>query len=493
MLSIFRSGPVLAGLLIIFPVACGAADGSVEGQDGSEAAVSAADLSRRPDDRRPDDQFQIQLWGRPLTIGGEYEFEPTWRKDFDFDNSGDDLLRLDQQIELELLYGFSPDLALFLEGKAFYRKDLHEENGPEKDEDSFERGEMWLYARQLYGSNWGVQAGRQNFIDGREWWWDEDLDAVRLHYDRKRLHAEIAIAEELARVSTLEDDLDPEKEDVFRILGSASWRWAKRHSVEFFFLDQDDSSGTPALGAVVSDTSEDEVDSDLTWYGLRAQGRIKAKKPLAGRFHYWVDYGYVRGRETLIDFDPFGPGQIFVDDIDRRDVRGWATDLGVTWETKWALRPRITLGYAYGSGDDNPADGTDRAYHQTGMHDNNDKFRGVDSFRYYGELLRPELSNLHIVTLAIGFPLLENSSVELVFHNYRQVHASDSLRNARLDADPDGISRSIGTEYDIVLGIEEWKHLELELVLGVFRAGSAFGADDGEYASTAIFKLNYNF
>src|SRR5437867_9887187 len=27
-------------------------------------------------------------------------------------------------------------------------------------------------------------------------WWDEDLDAVRLHYDRRRLHAELSVAQE---------------------------------------------------------------------------------------------------------------------------------------------------------------------------------------------------------------------------------------------------------------------------------------------------------
>jgi hypothetical protein len=30
-------------------------------------------------------------------------------------------------------------------------------------------------------------------------------------------------------------------------------------------------------------------------------------------------------------------------------------------------------------------------------------------------------------------------------------------------------------------------------VAGVFRGGSAFGAEPGEYARIVIFKLNYNF
>jgi hypothetical protein len=50
-----------------------------------------------------------------------------------------------------------------------------------------------------------------------------------------------------------------------------------------------------------------------------------------------------------------------------------------------------------------------------------------------------------------------------------------------------------GQEWDVVIGIEEWEHLELELVGAVFRAGNAYGSRSGEQASALIFKLNYNF
>lgn len=56
---------------------------------------------------------------------------------------------------------------------------------------------------------------------------------------------------------------------------------------------------------------------------------------------------------------------------------------------------------------------------QTGLQDNNGEFFGVDCFRYYGELLRPELSKLQITTLALGFRMLTNSSIEFVYHTDR--------------------------------------------------------------------------
>lgn len=44
-----------------------------------------------------------------------------------------------------------------------------------------------------------------------------------------------------------------------------------------------------------------------------------------------------------------------------------------------------------------------------------------------------------------------------------------------------------------MLGLEEWKHWESELVGALFVAGDAYGPLSGETASNLIFKLTYNF
>ena len=50
------------------------------------------------------------------------------------------------------------------------------------------------------------------------------------------------------------------------------------------------------------------------------------------------------------------------------------------------------MGWAWGSGDQEPQSGNNGTFRQTGFQDNNDKWSGVTSFRYYGELVDPELS-----------------------------------------------------------------------------------------------------
>ena len=55
-------------------------------------------------------------------------------------------------------------------------------------------------------------------------------------------------------------------------------------------------------------------------------------------------------------------------------------------------------------------------------------------------------------------PILNNSSIEVVYHHYRQVEPQDHLRDARIGAEPEGEKRDIGQEWNFIVGVEEGKH-----------------------------------
>jgi hypothetical protein len=258
-----------------------------------------------------------------------------------------------------------------------------------------------------------VQIGRQNFRERRQWWWDADLDAVRLYFNRKNFYFETAFAQELGYASTEFDKYDPEEEGVRRVLGQASWRRQKDHRLDLFFLRHND----------------------------------------------------VSPRHRVNQFVP--------------------------WQTQLPWHPTFTLSYALGSGGN--AEGEDRSFRQTGLQENNNKFNGVDRFRYYGELLRPELSNLRLITAAAGLRFWHASSIEFLYHRYRQYQPADFLRGARLKADPEGVDPALGEEWNVVIGLEELQRLEIEIVGGMFRAGKAYGGLAGEVAYNAILKMDFNF
>ena len=108
-------------------------------------------------------------------------------------------------------------------------------------------------------------------------------------------------------------------------------------------------------------------------------------------------------------------------------------------------------------------------------------------------MLRPDLSNLQIWTAAVGARFWKLSSVELVYHLYRQAESAPFLRDARINADPTGRGRAIGQEWNLVFGLREWQRVELELTYGLFRAGFAYGPLAGKLAYTTLLEITISF
>src|SRR5262249_40724325 len=124
------------------------------------------------------------------------------------------------------------------------------------------------------------------------------------------------------------------------------------------------------------------------------------------------------------------------------------------------------------------------------------KFGGVTTFKYYGELIDPELSNLGIFTLGVGTLLSDWVSLDLVYHTYKQDVAQkelsfpptdSSLRRATLS----GLDADVGSEIDLIFGYRRFESWDLEIVGAYFDSGDAFTVgDDAEYLKV---QLRYRF
>jgi len=237
---------------------------------------------------------------------------------------------------------------------------------------------------------------------------------------------------------------------------------------------------------------DDPSDADLVWLGGRTSGRVPTGA--AGELDYLLDGAWVGGHETA--FNPETPqcheGRCNVARVGARTVNGAGLDLRTTWAARLPWRPALTLAYAFGTGDAGSGHGTDRAFRQTGLELDRDRFRGVARFQTYGALLDPELSNLHIVTGALGFRFLPASSLELIYHYYRQAQPATFLRNAGLDGHLTGNSRALGQELDAVLSLREWEHVDLQFVGALFYSGSAY-QHPHTLAEGLFLTFRYNF
>ncbi|MFQ5565379.1 MAG: alginate export family protein [Paracoccaceae bacterium] len=367
-----------------------------------------------------------------LSIGARLEVKTETEIDFDLDaQTNEDTLVTRPHLEVALAYEPSARFRAYTELELSRELIL-------KDPDTKD-AEIQLELKQAYVALRDIvdgvtlTLGRQYMGDEREWLLDEELDGAELILRSDGLALELSYGREgIVRRDLLMDEEETQP-DYFIARGFAA-------------VGEDSQASAFAL---YQDGHEGKSDEDLLFLGVQSFG------DLGNHVDFWADGAAV-----------FGEAQ-------GREVRGFGFDVGVTKTFKeLPMRPYLTAGAAFGSGDD--GSGNDTAFRQSGLHGNSDRFGGVTSLHYYGEVLDPELSNLAILTLGAGIRPTPRSSVDLVYHRYRQHRREDDLRDVSIDADPDGRSRHIGDEIDLIIGIKEIGNIDLELVGGAFMPGRAF-------------------
>ncbi|MEZ4218577.1 MAG: alginate export family protein [Myxococcota bacterium] len=483
-----RRGLVLAAL----SAALCAAGPNFARADAGEERLLREQLTEREDENRTREPFTRTPFGHLLTLTAQYVVGVEGTRPLREHDAPDGESRalLSSELETELFFSTGERFSFLAQVVGVWDRDLLASTRAGISDAFVERGELWLLSEGVAGLPLQLEIGRLDFEDDRLWWWDTDLDAARATVEVGSLEVALAAAREVAAERSGAGGIAPEHEGVLRLLAEISWDWAPEHALQLFALHHDDRSRTESVGTRVLRAREDDSDARLTWLGARASGALDLDGHAVG---YWLDAGWVHGREQRLDLAAVDARVSVVDERSTRRVDGWAIDLGATWRLAAPLDPRLTAGFAIGSGDRDPDDERDRAFRQTGLHGNAPGYGGVQRFSGYGILLDPELSNLTVATLGAGISLLDNSSIDVAYHGYWQVHASDELRDARLEASLTGASRRLGHGIDLVLGIEEWDALELEVSASVFRAGRAFAVDAGDWAYGGFVELRFAF
>ncbi len=305
--------------------------------------------------------------------------------------------------------------------------------------------ESFIFLDDPFGVDFDIQAGRMDFDDRREWVYDQNLDGVRVYW------AVAGWVAELSATTTLSDG-KPRDEATNNFVAYVS-----------------DLGRNFAAYAIQRQTDLPGRRGKVTHIGLRAFGQWPPQH------ESWLEISSMRGNRA--------------GNRGRINMRGWGFDIGTTRSIgkHWFL----TAGWAFGQGDNNTRDGTDGSFRQTRLQDNNGKFGGVTSFRYYGELLDPELANMHIGTLGLGYRFAARGSIDLVGHYYRQDKAARKIIDSDLDQRPDGISRDLGWEIDAIIGWRPVRAWDFELVLGRFKPGKAFRRRDDAWVSKVQIRYRY--
>ena len=417
---------------------------------GLHSSAAAADIF--DPDAPPETRYRLAPF---LTFGAEIEVAYAYRKNLGLDDRRDgDASLLTPELSLALSFDPDPGFQAFLNvavARESVLKIEADQSKPSEDV-AVEVKEAFIWLRSLPGGL-SLQLGRQRFEDERQWLYDEELDAVRLRFERAALAIELSASRDGLVRKDLASSAKRDRINNYVLL--ASYRLPRETTVETYAIVRDDR-GADRRRPVFA--------------GLRSRG-----EPIED-LDYWLELGYVGGRDGS------------------KRIRGWGVDVGATYEFQAGPRPALTVGFAFGSGDRTPDDGTDESFRQTGLQDNETDFGGATDFKYYGEVLDPELSNLAILTAGVGIRPSDTFSMDLVYHYYLQHHAAPALRSAGIDAEPSGRSRRLGSGIDFVVGLQEiWDHLDARVGVGYFLPGPAFPGAIGGGAWVVRAEVQFRF
>jgi alginate production protein len=383
------------------------------------------------------------------------ESDITYRRDRDLDRFlRDNMLIAAPQINGYVLYRPNSHVEMMLEMVLEREIAVHEEKVvtlPSGERQAAERRRSSMAVDQLWvrykpSGAYDVTIGRRNFEDDRHWLYDTSLDVGVVHFKKGDFNGEFSYGRKDAVNMDMLKAVKETRTDNY--IAYLEYRGIEDTKLAAYAIKRDDRQGLEGKPVLI---------------GVRAYGMPTE------RLSFWSELAVLRGK-----------------DEDNKRFSGRGVDIGATYRfPDVELKPALTLGYANGSGDGNPNDNKNNEFRQTGLHSNELRMAGVSKFKYYGEAMDPDLSNLRVLTFGLGFRPSTTVYVDLVYHRYRANEPTDEIRNwaltARMNQDPDRPpSRDVGTALDVIVGFRNLfgvRRLGLDVRAGLFFPGRAFRND----------------
>jgi len=300
----------------------------------------------------------------------------------------------------------------------------------------FDVKNLYISSRNLFENRANILVGRKYINDKRGWYYKSSLDLLALSNKNDLLLYQFFIGTRVTknRVAYDPNAVNKNLKGVQFFIGHISYEFFKENTLEGFYIYEDNKNAQKKLG----------------WSGLRIQGKIAQKN--SDILSYWGDIATMHGK------------------YQKNNAQGLGYDIGVKYSlTRYASA--IALSSAYGSGGGN-------LYLQPSFTNNRSNYLSKDiSFRYYGEFLQPELSNMWISSLYLLHHFNNNpqTTAILAMHNYTQDKSSTTQYNAtQFTLKPNGKKSDIGNEIDCILHYDIVQNSYWRFSAGYFIGGKAF-------------------
>jgi len=351
-------------------------------------------------------------------------------------------------LEYEQRLGLTSKLEARLElGSRRYSEDLLN-----NDDDEFSYDLERFYFQWDPSPELRIRAGRFNLDDPMETIVDEDLDGIRVTYEQGRIEMELS----RTRKDWFEASSRERLDKVTNTMGAIQFSSSKNSFWKPYVLHRS------------AEQFDNMPTADVTWFGIQSIIR-----PNRSATRYWL-HGSVQDGEEL-------------DAGETAELGGYLLDIGFNWTASGPMKPTFTIGVAHATGGSR----ADR-FRQSGLHSNDFALNRKNSFRYLGEVMDPELTNIQVVTLGAGFDLTRIWSADVVLHHYTQVEIEDQLRASDIEFDPLGENDDLGYGADVIVGYDPDRPYDIKGTAGLFEPGDAF-ANGTDVAWLARIEISYDF
>jgi len=328
------------------------------------------------------------------------------------------------------LYNFNPSWYFYTDDRLIYRirrssSDLN-----------LDVKQFYIKSRNLFNNNANILIGRKYLKDERGWYYKTSLDTIGVSNKNDLLLYELYLGKRLTKNNGSYDpnEVATNLKDAKFLFAHLSYEYFKDNTIEGFYIYEDNKNAA----------------KKLDWIGLRAQGKVLQKN--FNTLSYWGDIATMQG------------------DLNQSSTKGLGFDIGAKYYFTNYFSA-IAGSLAYGSGGSS-------LFVQPSFTNNRSNYLSKDvSFRYYGEFLQPELSNMTIGSLYFLRYLntLKNETVILALHNYTQDKSSSTQYSAtNKTVNPGGKKRNIGNEIDLILHYDLFPGSYWRFSGGYFMGGNAF-------------------
>ncbi|WP_428241451.1 alginate export family protein [Gynuella sp.] len=295
-----------------------------------------------------------------------------------------------------------------------------------------------------------IRVGRERLKDDDGLWTDSDISLLRWRWDTTLWKGTAGIARKIDDFENDGSPLPKDERDLLRFFASHRLQYSYHNYLEMraMYVRGDDQS---------------LYQPRLTWLSLGVDN----------------DYFSATSDEAL-NYRLALLGMIGSDvpQRKRRDVNGWAADVGLRWRPSSIPLLAVGAQYVYAS-----ADG-DGGFRATGLESNRARFTGTQaSFYRFNEALRAELSNLQAIAVYTSLSIHKHWDLSLVAQQFWLTDKDADFYAAGLGVNPEGNGRRIGEGLDLV-GSWYWNagnrwpfDSYLRTRASVFLPGTAFAKD----------------